>query len=81
MYSINLLHSETDFSEDQYMTENPQFPVKWTAIEALNRDAMQFTIKSDVWSFGVLIWQICQEGEQPFKDYTNAEVTNTFSSI
>ena len=63
------------------MTENPQFPVKWTAIEALNRDAMQFTIKSDVWSFGVLIWQICQEGEQPFKDYTNAEVSNTFSSI
>ena len=56
------------------MTENPQFPVKWTAIEALNRDAMQFTIKSDVWSYGVLIWQICQEGEQPFKDYTNAEV-------
>jgi serine/threonine protein kinase len=56
--------------------ENPKFPVKWTAPEAFGTDGKsEFTIKSDVWSFGVLLWQVCMSGKCPFKKKTNAEVS------
>ena len=53
---------------------NPKFPVKWTAPEAYS-DASEFTIKSDVWSFGVLLWQVCMSGKFPFKNMSNNEVS------
>jgi len=40
------------------------FPVKWTAPEAA-MDQM-FSIKSDVWSFGVLIYEILTYGRAPY---------------
>jgi len=40
------------------------FPVKWTAPEAAN-DHM-FSIKSDVWSFGILLYEILTYGRQPY---------------
>ena len=40
------------------------FPVKWTAPEAAND--LMFSIKSDVWSFGVLLYEILTYGRQPY---------------
>lgn len=54
--------------------ENPKFPVKWTAPEALS-DKGSFTIKCDVWSYGVLIWQMCSAGKTPFEEMTNVAVS------
>lgn len=49
-----------------------RFPIKWTAPEAANFS--KFTIKSDVWSFGIVLYEIITKGGTPYPDMTNAEV-------
>ena len=50
--------------------------VKWTAPEAIAYN--RFSIKSDVWSFGVLFWEICSFGMQP---YPGTDISNVFEQL
>ncbi|XP_034017985.1 tyrosine-protein kinase SRK2 [Thalassophryne amazonica] len=52
--------------------EGTKFPVKWTAPEAINEN--KFSIKSDVWSFGILLYEIVTFGEMPYQGMTNFQV-------
>lgn len=47
-------------------------PVRWMAPECL--EANVFTTMSDVWSFGVLLWELVTRGAVPFSDLENWEV-------
>ncbi|CAM9561009.1 unnamed protein product [Lampetra fluviatilis] len=59
--------------EDEYEARvGSKFPIKWTAPEAANYN--RFSIKSDVWSFGVLLHEIVTYGKLPYPGQTNAEV-------
>lgn len=49
-----------------------QFPIKWTAPEAILYN--RFTIKSDVWSFGILIYEIVTYGRFPYPGMNNQQV-------
>ena len=49
-----------------------QFPIKWTAPEAALYN--RFTIKSDVWSFGILLYEILTYGRFPYPGMSNYEV-------
>ncbi|XP_041832320.1 tyrosine-protein kinase SRK2 [Melanotaenia boesemani] len=52
--------------------EGAKFPVKWTAPEAIHDN--KFTIKSDVWSFGILLYEIMTFGQMPYPTMTNFQV-------
>ncbi|KAE9547356.1 hypothetical protein FO519_009431, partial [Halicephalobus sp. NKZ332] len=47
-------------------------PIKWTALEAIKNE--KFTTKSDVWSFGVLLWEMFSQGQEPYLELTNLEI-------
>ncbi|XP_041107440.1 proto-oncogene tyrosine-protein kinase ROS-like [Polyodon spathula] len=53
-------------------------PVRWMAPESLIDGV--FTKYSDVWSFGVLLWEIITLGEQPYPAYSNLEVLHLVRS-
>ena len=46
--------------------------IKWTAPEAVLHN--RFSIKSDVWSFGIVLYEIITYGKPPFPGMTDAEV-------
>ncbi|XP_045574738.1 ephrin type-B receptor 5 isoform X2 [Salmo salar] len=49
-----------------------KIPVRWTAPEAFQH--RKFSSASDVWSFGVLMWEVMSYGERPYWDMSNQEV-------
>ncbi|XP_046982515.1 tyrosine-protein kinase Fer-like [Schistocerca americana] len=59
--------------EDYYMAHNlRQVPVRWTAPEALQMG--KYSWMSDVWSFGVLMWEVFSRGANPYTGFSNQEV-------
>jgi serine/threonine protein kinase len=46
--------------------------VKWTAPEVIER--LRYSNKSDVWSFGVVIWEIYSFGINPYQGMSNDQV-------
>lgn len=49
-----------------------RFPIKWTAPEAASYS--KFSTKSDVWSFGIVLYEIITRGRVPYPSMTNQEV-------
>ncbi|KAM7000292.1 tyrosine-protein kinase ITK/TSK [Tautogolabrus adspersus] len=65
--------------DDQYTSSQcSKFPVKWSAPEVIKY--CKFSSKSDVWSFGVLMWEVFTEGRLPYENRTNAEVVESLNS-
>uniref|UniRef100_A0A665UAT4 Tyrosine-protein kinase n=1 Tax=Echeneis naucrates TaxID=173247 RepID=A0A665UAT4_ECHNA len=65
--------------DDQYTSSQcSKFPVKWSAPEVIK--FCKFSSKSDVWSFGVLMWEVYNEGRLPYENRTNAEVVESLSA-
>ncbi|XP_012645702.1 tyrosine-protein kinase Fer isoform X4 [Microcebus murinus] len=48
-----------------------QIPIKWTAPEALNYG--RYSFESDVWSFGILLWETFSLGVCPYPGMTNQQ--------
>ncbi|XP_070796406.1 focal adhesion kinase 1 isoform X3 [Pituophis catenifer annectens] len=81
----NVLVSSTDcvklgdFGLSRYMEDSTYYkaskgklPIKWMAPESIN--FRRFTSASDVWMFGVCMWEILMHGIKPFQGVKNNDV-------
>ena len=59
-------------TEGVYWTKGGKIPVRWTAPEAISHT--KFTCSSDVWSFGVVAWEVMSFGERPYWNWSNTDV-------
>lgn len=59
-------------TEGAYTTRGGKIPVRWTAPEAIA--FRKFTSASDVWSFGIVCWEVMSYGERPYWNWSNQDV-------
>lgn len=68
--SLNIQVADNALSRDLFpsdyhcLGDNENRPVKWLALESLLHKT--FTPSSDVWSFGVLLWELTTLAQQPY---------------
>ncbi|KHN87777.1 Tyrosine-protein kinase CSK [Toxocara canis] len=57
-----------------YLHTNPiqKINVKWMAPETMEQHI--FTTKSDIWAYGVLLWEIYADGAEPYPNLSNLQV-------
>ena len=56
----------------EYTTKGGKIPIRWTAPEACN--FRKYSYASDVWSFGVLAYEVLSFGERPYWNWENTDV-------
>lgn len=56
-----------------------KIPVRWTAPEAIQY--RKFTSASDVWSYGIVMWEVMSYGERPYWDMSNQDVSDLLRSV
>jgi hypothetical protein len=63
-----------DYREDQFYSSGGKMPIKWLALECLQH--RKFTHKSDVWSFGVTLWELYTFGQRPYENVRAIDLPN-----
>uniref|UniRef100_A0A8C9WNZ3 receptor protein-tyrosine kinase n=1 Tax=Scleropages formosus TaxID=113540 RepID=A0A8C9WNZ3_SCLFO len=85
LVNSNLVCKVSDFGLSRFLeddTSDPTYtsalggkiPIRWTAPEAIQY--RKFTSSSDVWSYGIVMWEIMSYGERPYWDMSNQDVIN-----
>uniref|UniRef100_A0A4W4FAW5 Tyrosine-protein kinase n=1 Tax=Electrophorus electricus TaxID=8005 RepID=A0A4W4FAW5_ELEEL len=84
LVSKDLIVKVSDFGmtryvlDDQYRSYTTKFPVKWSSPEVIKFS--KFSSKSDVWSYGVLMWEVYSEGKLPYECRSNMEVVESLNA-
>ncbi|XP_056437835.1 ephrin type-A receptor 7 [Gadus chalcogrammus] len=81
LVNSNLVCKVSDFGLSRVMEDDPEavytttggkIPIRWTASEAIQY--RKFTSASDVWSYGIVMWEVMSYGERPYWDMSNQDV-------
>ncbi|XP_020564929.1 protein-tyrosine kinase 2-beta isoform X1 [Oryzias latipes] len=64
--------------QEYYKASVTRLPIKWMAPESIN--FRRFTTASDVWMFGVCVWEIFSVAQQPFFWLENSQVIDQLES-
>ncbi|XP_069376620.1 protein-tyrosine kinase 2-beta-like isoform X3 [Paralichthys olivaceus] len=64
--------------QEYYKASVSRLPIKWMAPESIN--FRRFTAASDVWMFGVCVWEIFSMAQQPFSWLENGQVIHQLES-
>ena len=64
---------------DYYVSRGGKIPVKWTAPEALHYK--KYSTASDVWSFGMVMYEIWSLGMKPYHNLTNIQVATLYKVL
>lgn len=67
------------YASDYYRVQSKSLlPVRWMPPESILYG--KFTSESDIWSFGVVLWEVFSYGHQPYYGYSNQEVIDMIRS-
>ncbi|XP_063444164.1 serine/threonine-protein kinase LMTK2-like isoform X3 [Mytilus trossulus] len=71
--------AEDHFREDYYDNGQDLLPIRWMAPESISLtnsiwQVTEFTKQSNMWSFGVAMFEVTEYGHQPYKDLTDEMV-------
>uniref|UniRef100_A0A671YVD7 receptor protein-tyrosine kinase n=1 Tax=Sparus aurata TaxID=8175 RepID=A0A671YVD7_SPAAU len=78
LVNSNLVCKVSDFGLSRVLEDDPEaayttrIPIRWTAPEAISY--RKFTTASDVWSYGIVMWEVVSYGERPYWDMNNQDV-------
>uniref|UniRef100_A0A8C6UPL8 Receptor protein-tyrosine kinase n=1 Tax=Neogobius melanostomus TaxID=47308 RepID=A0A8C6UPL8_9GOBI len=61
-----------DADEKEYNADGGKMPIKWMALECIHY--RKFTHQSDVWSYGVTIWELMTFGGKPYDGIPTREI-------
>uniref|UniRef100_A0A8C2DPL8 Tyrosine-protein kinase n=1 Tax=Cyprinus carpio TaxID=7962 RepID=A0A8C2DPL8_CYPCA len=75
----------TDFGLSRYVLDDEytssvgsKFPVRWSPPEVLLY--CKFSSKSDIWAFGVLMWEVYTLGRMPYDRWNNTEIVEKITA-
>ncbi|XP_072011550.1 ephrin type-A receptor 8 isoform X1 [Engystomops pustulosus] len=84
LVNSNLVCKVSDFGLSRILEDDPnaaytttggKIPIRWTAPEAITY--RKFSSASDVWSYGIVMWEVLAYGERPYWNMTNRDVINS----
>ncbi|TMS06613.1 Receptor tyrosine-protein kinase erbB-4, partial [Larimichthys crocea] len=61
-----------DVNEKEYNADGGKMPIKWMALECIHY--RKFTHQSDVWSYGVTIWEVMTFGGKPYDGISTRDI-------
>ncbi len=61
--------------EDQVYISEERVSLRWMPPEAMD-DSKRFSSKTDVWSFGIVLYELITRGRQPYKGWSLLKVRN-----